>query len=97
MTRSPLTSIDASNALTHLSITLSRIQYGITLCGIAEPKPADDFPNSTKSLQIIANNVMRVIKPGKSNIREWGAQKLFQELKFLSIYQLIIKSKLLEI
>ena len=41
--------------------------------------------------------MMRVIKPGKSNIREWGTEKLCQELNYLSINQLIIESKLLEI
>jgi len=60
-------------------------------------KPEDNFPNSTKSLQIIDNNMMRVIiKPGKSNIRKWGTEKLCQELKLLIINQVIIKSKLLE-
>ena len=48
-----------------IGIFLSKIQYGITVYGIAKLKPEDNFPNSTKSLQIIANNMMRVIKPGK--------------------------------
>ena len=40
--------------------------------------------------------MMRVIKPWKNNIREWGTEKLCQELKLLIINQVIIKSKLLE-
>ena len=64
---------------------------------MAKLKPEDNFPSSTKSIQTIANNMMRVIKPGKSSIREWGTEKLCQDFQFLSINQLIIKSKLLEI
>ena len=80
-----------------IGIFHSAIQYGITVYGIAKLEPEDNFPNTTKSLQIIANNMMRVIKTVKSIIRQWGTEKLCQKLQFFSINQFIIKSKLLEI
>ena len=39
---------------------------------------------------------MRMIRPGRIIVKEWGAEKLCTQLQLLSINQMIIKFKLLE-
>ena len=48
----------------------SKLQYGITVYGAAKLKPRDPLPKNTEILQIITNKMMRLIKPGRSPVRE---------------------------
>ena len=76
---------------------ISKIQYGITVYGNAKLTQNDPLPRNTARLQVMTNKMMRLIKPGRNTVREWGAEKLCTHLKFLSVNQMVIKFKLLEI
>ena len=47
-------------------IFLSKIQYGITVYGATKLKLEDKMTEATESLQVIANTMMRLIKPRKN-------------------------------
>ena len=79
-----------------VGIFFSKIQYGITMYRTTKLKHQDPLPRNTKSLQVMSNKVLRLIKPEKSPIREGGAENLCSYFNFLSINQMIIKFKLLE-
>ena len=49
-----------------IAIFISKILYGITVYGAAKLEHGDPLPGTTKSLQVIANTMMRLIKHGKN-------------------------------
>ena len=74
-----------------IGIFFSKLQYGMTVYGCAKLNANDRLTRNTLCLQIITNKMMRIIKPGKSTVRQWGTERLCRNLNLLSINQMIIK------
>ena len=55
-----------------ISLFLSKIRYGLTVYGTAKLSQEDTLPNTTKDLQIVTNTMMRMIRPGRIIVKEWG-------------------------
>ena len=64
--------------------------------GAAKLKQRDQLPNNTACIQVMANKIMKLIKPGGSPVREWGTANICLNFNSLSINQMVVKFKSLE-